>query len=718
MRWQKAARIAIAAFVIVFAAIVFLALRQNRPVPPSESPRTDDEARVEARGGIEHTMTENGRIVFAVKAADEFVYPDGRTKLTGDPTLTLPERGGRTVTVRGDTIELRTPPDKPKDLTTAVALGNVRLEASDGLVMTAAEARYDHQTGIMSVPGMVAFSRDRMAGTATGATYDSGRDVLSLLANATITVAPDAAGQGATHATAERAEIARGEHTTRLAGAARIVSEGRTTEAAHITLFTTEDDKLVTKMEMRGAARIVGGTGAGGGPQDLSAEDIDVIYGPDGRTVQRLALMQRASVQLPGSAGGGRRIEGSRIDITMAPDGATVSALEAAGGVRVQLPSEGTDPAKQISAATLSATGTDAGIETARFDGNVEYRETRPAAGKLAAIDRTTHARRLVARTAPGFGALQQADFTGQVRFVDGSTTGEAPRLLYHVARDRIDLSSVQGEAGPPPRVNDGQVDVRARTIAFSPGTRELRADGDVRSSLLPGKGEEAGKRPSMLKPDQAVLVSSNRLEYDSAKSTAVYTGAARLWQEQTSVDAASILLDDTTGNLTARGDVRTVMFFEDTDPKTKVRKPARTTATSEHLVYEEEKRLATYTGSPKTQAHLVGPQGDVTAEIIRLTLLPGANELEHAVAEGRVIVVEGGRRATGKHLTYTAATETYVMRGTPVEVEERTPPNCGVTTGATLTFRRAVDNVEVVGIPGLVTTHFTPKPCGGVIPG
>jgi lipopolysaccharide export system protein LptA len=720
MRWQRTARLAIAAFVIVFAAFVFLALRQNRQVPPpAESPRTDDEARAEAHGGVEHTITENGRIVFAIKAAHELVYPDGRVRLTGDPTLMLPERNGKTLTVRGTTIELTTPPDKPKELTNATVTGDVRLEASDGLVVTATEAHYDHRTAMVVVPGHVQFSRGRMSGTADGARYDQNKDVMTLLANASIDIAADDQGAGATTATASAAEIARAEHVTRLMGNARIVSAGRTTEASAITLYTTEDDKLVKKMELRGGSRISGGTGTGGGPQNLSAADIDVTYGPDGRAIQQILLMRNASLELPGAAGSaGRRIDGNRIDIAFAPDGATVTSLDARERVRVELPAQGDEPAKEIRSASLTASGKEAaGIEHARFEGNVEYRETRPARGNVAAIDRTTHAQRLLVDTAPGFGALQKADFRGHVRFVDAKTSGEAPRMVYQVAKDLLELSAPAGEQGAPPRVNDGQVDVRARVITFSPATRELEADGDVRSSLLPRKATDGSRLPSMLKENQPVLVSANRLEYDSEKATAMYTGNARLWQEQTSIDAGSILLEDKTGNLTARTSVRTVMFFDDTDPKTKVRKPARTTGTADTLVYEDEKRIATYTGTPKAQAHLVGPQGDVTGNRIQLTLADKENQLERAVAEGNVVVVEGRRRAKGDHLTYTAATETYVMTGKPVEVEERSPPNCGDTTGATLTFRRAVDNVEVVGIPGVVTTHFTPKPCGGPTP-
>ena len=57
-------------------------------------------------------------------------------------------------------------------------------------------------------------------------------------------------------------------------------------------------------MQLRGNSRIVG---TGAGAQSMSAKDIDLTYGPDGRTLQLAKLMEQSAVQLP-SDGGARRI--------------------------------------------------------------------------------------------------------------------------------------------------------------------------------------------------------------------------------------------------------------------------------------------------------------------------------------------------------------------------------------------------------------------------
>jgi lipopolysaccharide export system protein LptA len=156
---------------------------------------------------------------------------------------------------------------------------------------------------------------------------------------------------------------------------------------------------------------------------------------------------------------------------------------------------------------------------------------------------------------------------------------------------------------------------------------------------------------------------------------------------------------------------VRSVMFFDETDTTTKKKQSVQTTATGDTLVYEDARRLATYTTGPTAQAHLVGSEGDVTADQIQLFLKEGSNELDRAEAEGKVTVKEGFRTATGQHLIYTPANETYVLTGTPVEVEERKPNECRISSATTLTFRRAAEAMTMSPNGNNVPVKFRPCP-------
>jgi lipopolysaccharide export system protein LptA len=720
MRWQKTARLGIAVFIVVFAGFVFLALRKSGSAPTrAERLKIDDKAVVQTLGVAEWKRVDKaGKVLFSIKSQNQKVFEDGRNVFL-DATLTLPDRDGRTITITSNEAETTRPADGSTDFATALLRGNVKLRTSDDLIVTCNDASYSDKEGFLQVPGPVTFTRGRMTGKGNGATYDRPRDVLWILADAQISVVPDATGGGGLQATSGTAGLARADHYIRLSKAAHVVADNRTIDADDLTATLTPDDQKVQGMQLRGNSRIVG---TGAGAQSMSAKDIDLTYAPDGRTLQQSKLMEESVVQLPSEGSGPRRIAARMIDMTMSPDGATVTLLNAIDSVVLDLPAQGPAPAKTIKASSLVAAGEGgAGLQTATFEGPVDYREVRAAQGDLAAVDRHGTARRLIVHTKPGLGDLQQAEFRGNFKFVDGSQTAEAPIGLYQVDQDRLDLAPSTTEPGPPPTVTDSQLTVHARTISMTMGTERLRAETDVRSIMerkpdagrgAQGKTQEQPKLPSLLKQDQPVTIRSNRLEYDGAASHALYSGSARLTQPGgTELQADTIELDDKSGNLAAHVKVRTKMLLDDVDPKTKQRTSTETIGTSDDFLYEDAKRLATYTSTGTVLAHLVGPTGDLTGNRIDLFLKQGANELERLEADGTVTTVESNRTARGRHLTYTAADETYVMVGSPVEVvqKEVNATSCKKTLAGSLRFQRAVDSIQTEGSPVTTTNIACP---------
>lgn len=745
MAWQKRARFAIAIFVVIFVAIVIVALRNRKPPPVAAAipQRQDKDCILENTDSGHVESSKDGKVVFSLKFGAQCSYPDGRSKLGNGVEITF-TRNDKPYTVTSRQADI-TQTQSGDDLKTAHFVGSVKL-TSEGTEVTTEDATYDQSEGMLKIPGAVAFKRGRMNGTGVGATYDFNREVLWLQAKPHVTVTPDEKGQGAIDATAEAIGMARADHYLKLTRAAHIKGEGRDIDSDEITIFLTQDDQRMQVLQLRGNSRIVG-SGESGGPQNMSAHDIDLTYAEDGRTLQHSRLLENAVVQLPGEGNSpGKRIAGKTVELAMAPDGKTVTSLNAAENVQVDLPPDAGGPAKQIRSATLSAAGApDTGLQSATFSGNVDYRETRAARGTLPAVDRQARAITLTVGTKPGFGEIQQADFRGNVHFTDGpQVVADATHALYHVDRDQIDLSPSPDPGPPAPRVSDGRVTVEARAIEFSLGSRKLKADTKVRSSMLPQtNGQTAGKPgtdrgqtggrpasdrgqtpaatasakddtqthvPALLKQDQPVTVTSNRLEYDGSVGHAVYVGNSRLWQGDTKINADTIVVDDKTGNLEARTNVHTEMMLDEVDQKTGARKSTKSTGESETFVYDDAKRLATYT----TKAHLISSQGDLTAEKLELYLAKDSNELERAEgygANGSVVVKENFRVATGARLTYFAKDETYHMTGTPVDVVEIKPDDCKKSLGAVLTFQRAVDSVNMKG-NNLIRMESAPIAC------
>lgn len=719
MRWQKTARLLIAGFVIVFAGVVLYAMRQralvSQPVGGAVSV-TDPKALSETGPGVARSFRDN-KVVSSVQFEKQMTYADGKTKAFGVKLL-LSDKDGRPVTVTGDEAEIVSPQGQSQAVNVGKIAGHFRLETESGIVVTAAEATYDKAQAKFTIPGPVEFTKGRMKGTSIGATYDEVRNVFWLLDQAHIVVAPDQTGAGAMEGSAASAGFARSDNYFKLVKNARIVADGRTAEAVEITALLDQAGEKIQQLNLREQSRIIG---TGAGAQLMTARHIDMTYAPDGRTLQSSKLMENAVVELPGATGApGKRIVGSTIDIGMSPDGATVTSLQAIEKVQVDLPAEGAIPARQIRSATLRGTGAPGqGLQNLVFEGGVDYLETRPANGKTPASERKARSLRLIVDTKPGLGPVDRADFRGNASFQADQITAEAPRALYNAEKDQLELSPSPGDPGMGPILNNAQLRVEARNIQVSPSTQKLSADTDVRSFIKPRqKSETNGSRmPVMLKQDQPVKVTANRLAYDGV-AEANYTGNALLWQENGSrIAADSILLNDSTGNLTARTNVRTTMILTDEDPKTRARKPMETRASAESLVYDDAKRLATYTSAPPATAQLTNIQGDVKGHRIDLFLKEGGGELERIEADAAVRVTVDRLFAVGKHLVYTADEDTYVLTGEPVvAIQKDEQGACKQTDGITMTYRRPnerlqrkTESLRVDAIEGL--TNFRQKP-------
>jgi lipopolysaccharide export system protein LptA len=196
---------------------------------------------------------------------------------------------------------------------------------------------------------------------------------------------------------------------------------------------------------------------------------------------------------------------------------------------------------------------------------------------------------------------------------------------------------------------------------------------------------------PSMLKSDQLVYIAADDLDYDGGLSKAIYNGSTKLWQAETSVQGQTLELDSQSGDLTASGSVTTSAMFEQMDTAKQKKERVRSIGTTKDFKYEEASRRATYTGD----AHLSGPQGDMTADKIELYLKPSGDEIDRAEAYEKLTLREQNRKTTGARMTYTTANETYVVTGLPVAIVDQ----CGrETKGRKLTFAKATDTVVVDG--------------------
>jgi lipopolysaccharide export system protein LptA len=738
MRWQRILRPALGLFAIGFAIWVGVSIRNRADQPPPAAAERMDQG-VIARSTKGQTLLIKGTAEdISIDYGELLSYSSGVSKFI-KAHVKVKGRAGRDFEIVADEAETAA------NNTQIDLRGHVRITTSDGLTVETEQATYTQSDGVTRAPGKVTFARARMKGSSVGASYDQQRDVLWMLDQARITVAPDDKGTGGADVVAGAAGYAKRDRYLRFERGVQMRrgTQVMSADGAMVALEPAAD--VVEHIELRGSAQVAGVGQGANGLESMRSRDMNLGVADDGQTLQDATLIGDAVVRVAGGPGApAQQLSSQAIDVALGPDGQAVQGLSAQDDVQLDLPPSGKAPARRIRSRTLDADGEpgQVGLKVARFSGDVEFRETAPAGKDAPAVDRTVRAPNLEARLQSGLGTIDKATFTDGVSIKDWTRTAQAPTMIYDVAQGSIALARPEG-AGGFVQVSDERVNIEAGSLEWTLDGTKMVARTNVKSVLKPGgaKDGRAVKRPAMLTGDQAINVTAAAMTYNQQTGHAEYTGDAQLWQGATSIRAKTITLDEATGNLTATDSVRSLMRVEaksrsrDADkarpaaPVAGVPVPApsaptaaaaaaakgapgapadtgkpevvvtTTIATADELVYDDAERRAKYTGT----ARMVGEQGDLRGDRLELyfdesgrglSRLEGYDNVKFALKarEGR-----GPRSGEWVRLTYFAEDERYVLSGPRATVRERlTPTDCRETTGRTLTFFASTDSVVV----------------------
>ncbi len=687
MSWQRRARLLIAVGAAIFAVVVAFAVRRRAPGGPGPTVRMADKTVMESRGG-NYVRRTGSREDLRIQFEKELTYADGSSTLVNVTVTSTNRADGRVFTVTAKEGKRQ---DNPESY---VLNGAVTLVASDGLTAKTEHAMYAASDSTIRAPGPVEFGKNRMSGRGIGMTYDKDRDVMTILNQAVVHIAPDEAGAGAVDVESGSAAFARRDKNVRFDGGVKVLRTAEVTEADQATAYLSPDEKRIQIVELRGNSRVTSSKVVAGGLQALTGRDINLNYAPDGQVIQHVLVVGDAVLQLAGEVGKpGRRLNAVTIDTSLAPDGSTPTALAARDLVQLTFPAEPGIAARTIRAASMDAAGEPGrGLTKAHFARDVEYRESSPT------VDRTAKSAALDVGLKPGLSSIDEAQFSGNVRFADGKMLAVAAASRYVLDQGRLELRGTEPPPGAAaPHVVNDQIAIDATSIDVTLAGPKMSATGRVKSVLQPARKGQASetKLPSLLKQDQPVNVTATDLEYDGAVSKATYTGTAQLWQADTAIRGDTVVVDNKSGDLTASGSVATAVVLDEvkrdktTGQTSKSR--AQSLGTSTDFKYEEATHCATYTGD----AHLKGSEGDMQADRIELYLKASGNELDRAEAYDKVILKETGRTTTGSRLSYFADDERYLASGTPVKVVDE----CDFeTAGKTLTFHKAADTITFDG--------------------
>jgi lipopolysaccharide transport protein LptA/LPS export ABC transporter protein LptC len=670
----------LAIIAISVIGVVAYTMRPRETVAPQAPPARSSPDSVVEIEKCDAVQLQGERQNIRVQCERQTINKDNETTLHG-VTISVENRGGRNYVVTGKEAFVG------KQNSSFDVRGAVTLKTSDGLEAKSEQATYVDAEKIVRVPGAVTFTRGRMSGSGVGLTYDEPRDTMWILDKADVKFAAEGS-QGAMAFTSGAFGYARRDRFMRFEKTMHMEREGQIIDAenALVNLFPDRDEP--DRIELRNGARVTG-SGNSSALKSMSARDINLKYGDDGRTLQNAVMAGNSELQVASKgSSAAQKLAGEFIDIGMEPDG-SVRSLASRDRVTVTLPATKDTPARTIHSTAMTADGNAQGLRNMKFTEGVEYREPGPKGqgGKVA------RAKTLDATLDPASGALQDAHFNSGVDFTDAPLHATSSDARYNVAKGTLSLSGSQ----PDPHLDSESVAIDAASIDVTLDPRSMTAKGNVRSTLLAEKKSAARgaetKRPALLKDDQPVQILAESLTYDEAKHRADYTGKitpVALIQGDTTIRANTLTVDESKGELIANGKVITnlVIANKNAEPGAKTK---ATVARAETFTYSDDTRLATYT----TTAQLDGAQGNLSASKLELQLAKGENTLEKLDANGAVIAIVDSRTVTGVRLTYSPADEQYIVVGTPVKM---TDAECKETSGKTLTFWKGTDRVKVDG--------------------
>ena len=300
-------------------------------------------------------------------------------------------------------------------------------------------------------------------------------------------------------------------------------------------------------------------------------------------------------------------------------------------------------------------------------------------------------------------GGVSSITQTGALTYVDGMQKAWAQRGEYTASDQMLVLNG-------SPRVVDGGMTTTAQIVRMNRATGDAYAEGNVKSTYSDLKARPDG---AMLASSDPIHVTSRSMTGHRSSAIAVYTGDARLWQNANIVEAPVLQFDRDHRSLVAHGAdqeaapgslaqaVSTVLVQVD-----KAGKVTPVHVTSARLNYADAERKVFLDGGVTAKTS----DTTMTSERMTVYLLPrdqskvGANpampgQVDHIVAENKIVITQPTRHANGDRLVYTAADDRYVLTGG----SSSEPPSIfdaerGKITGDSLTFFRRDDRVLVKG--------------------
>jgi LPS export ABC transporter protein LptC/lipopolysaccharide transport protein LptA len=745
----------IVAFVLLVSgiAVVGISYYKLRHVEKFRAKSEKPELSKEVTGvieGYEQRVTKDGRLYMLVKASRDITFSDTHHELENVSMAVY--------TPEGDVPDQITADRAIYQPTTNIVsfVGNVKIDTKDKLQLTTESLSFDQNTGIAQTDTAIAFNRENVSGTATGAIVEQKTKWLDLKKDVAIKIEPrvNGATKSSTRARPVTIRSARAmfEHETlqlTFTGGTTVEQE-RDILSGDNLYATLNQEKRLEKAEMKGNAYLR--TMEPGRAAEVHATNMEFSFDKD----QRLERANASSDVIARSldADSDLQLSGaSSLEVLFqaTPETSLLKQMNAGGRSVITLSapkSKANDPHaanKKLTADSvkLSWRNTGRDLEKAEASGNAEL-FIEPVTSSARAERRKLNAPQFdcdffeagnLARTCKATGGAKAVMDPLQPDPKRGTRTFTSQNMTTVFVRDTQDVERVDAQGDGKFNENDrngvaanvsytaAEEMVRLRggdpTVWDSRGrTKAVELDSDLANDVSYARGraattyysqEQTNGATPFSKTKSPVYITSDRAEFRHESGQGTYTGNARAWQDDNFVRGDKLVIYVNDKRMEAAGHVQTAIY----NSRRRVENNLSVVpvfASADSMFYSDPDRTVHYEGNVDIK------QGTdrLTGGVADVYLAKDSNEMERTVAQKNVVLTQPNRRGTGDWCEYTAANEVAVLKGNPARVDDIEQGN---TEGARLTVwvrenKVTADDARGPLSPGRVrSTHKIRKP-------
>ena len=695
--------------------------------------------------GYEQRVTRDDRLYLLVKASKDITFSDGHHELENVSMAVYPPEEDTP-----DQISATRAIYQPE--TSVVSfLGNVKIETKDKLKVNTEALSFDQDNGVAQSDVHVAFERENISGTSTGAVVEQKAKRLDLKSNVHLTIAPGESVKSSKRARPVTIKAGRGtfeQNAMKLMfmGGVTVEQESDILSGDHLNAFINQQKRL-EKAELRGNSylRVM----EPGRAAEVKSIDMDFFMDEDQRLQRALATQNVAARTLEGESdvqmSGGNSIE---VQFQAQNDSSLLKQMIAGGRsvITMSAPkSKANDPRaanKRLTAnavkLTWRVTGRD--LEKAEAIGDAEL-FIEPVVNSAGAERKTLNAPQFdcdffeagnLARTCKATGGAKAVLDPLQPSPSRGTRTLTSQNMSAVFLKDTQDVERVDAQGDGKFNENDrngvaanvsyvaAEQTVRLRggdpTVWDSRGrTKAVELDSDLANGVSYARGrttttyysqEQTNGATPFSKTKSPVYIASERAEFRHQSGHAIYFGNARAWQDDNYVRGDKLIIYINDKRMEATGNVQTTVY----NAKVKDENNVPVFAAADSMFYSDPDRTIHYEGNVDIK------QGTdrLTGGVADVYLMKEKNEMEKTVAQRGVVLTQPGRKGTGDWVEYTTASEVAVLKGNPARVEDVAQGN---TAGNRLTLsirdgRVTADDARGPLSPGRVrSTHKIRKP-------